>query len=355
MNGGYVLFDHVPLGIIVCSKGQTVDFWNSCMEDWTGIARHEICGQSLFSFFPRLSEVRYRKRLDLLLEGGPPIIFSYQLNGCIFSHRDHHRLERVQHITATSFLGDGQERLALLAVEDRSEVSARIRAARLELVKRIETEEILRKAVAEKEFLMRELNHRVKNNLNMILSMINLQQEKMESESLKASLDDLDGRIRSFALLHEMLYKSPDTTNIRLDNYIGNIVQELFESQRNPDSGAVLETEIEALELPFQSALHLGLIASEALTNAMKYAINNQGGKVVSVSVKALSEHSMELRVRDDGPGFRPGFDPMSGNSLGLKLIQVLTSELKGELSFDSGENSGLELIVRISTGTGST
>ena len=359
MNDEYTLFDHVPLGIIVCSGDQEVRFWNSCMEDWTGISRREISGKPLPFFFPRLSEARYRKRLDLLLEGGPPIIFSYQLNGCLLPHRDTHRMERVQHITATSFLGKDQERLALLAVEDRSEVSTRIRSARAELAKRIETEETLRKAIAEKEFLMRELNHRVKNNLSMILSMISLQQETIESESFRSTLEDLDGRIRSFSLLHEMLYKSPDTTNIRLDIYIGNIVREMFESLRNPDSGAVLETEIEALELPFQSALYLGLIASEALTNAMKYAINNRGGSFIAISVKALPKGTIELRVRDDGPGFRPGINPMSGDSLGIKLIQLLTTELKGELKFNSGGNSGedfgVELVVRFSTGTGST
>ena len=351
MNDEYALFDHVPLGIIVCSGEQTVRFWNSCMEDWTGISRQEISGKTLPSFFPRLSEARYRKRLDLLLEGGPPTIFSYQLNGCLLPHRDPHRLERVQHITATSFPGKDQERLALLAVEDRSEVSARIRSARLELTKRIQTEETLRKAISEKEFLMRELNHRVKNNLSMILSMISLQQETIESESFRSALEDLDGRIRSFSLLHEMLYKSPDTTNIRLDIYIGNIVREMFESLRNPDSGAVLETEIEALELPFQSALYLGLIASEALTNAMKYALDNRGAGFIAISVKALPEGAIELRVRDDGPGFRPGLNPMLGDSLGLKLIRLLTTELKGKLSFNTGDKSGVELIVRLSTG----
>jgi len=351
MNEEFALFDHVPLGIIVCSGEQLVRFWNSCIEDWTGISRQEIYGKPLPSFFPRLNEARYRKRLDLLLEGGPPIIFSYQLNGCLLPHRNPLRMERIQHITATSLLGKNQEHLALLAVEDRSEVSARIRSARLELTKRIETEESLRKAIAEKEFLMRELNHRVKNNLSMILSMISLQQETIESESFRSTLEDLDGRIRSFSLLHEMLYKSPDTTNIRLDIYIGNIVREMFESLRNPASGAVLDTEIEPLELPFQSALYLGLIASEALTNAMKYALNHRNGGFIAISVKALSPTSIELRVRDDGPGFRSGFDPMSGESLGLKLIQLLTTELKGELSFNTGENSGLALIVRFSTG----
>jgi two-component sensor histidine kinase len=264
-------------------------------------------------------------------------------------------MERVQHITATFFLDKDQDHLALLAVEDRSEVSARIRSARQELAKRIETEETLRKAIAEKEFLMRELNHRVKNNLSMILSMISLQQETVESESFRSTLEDLDGRIRSFSLLHEMLYKSPDTTNIRLDIYVGNIVREMFESLRNPDSGAVLETEIEAIELPFQSALYLGLIASEALTNAIKYAINNRSGGFITISVKALPEGLIELRVRDDGPGFKPGLDPMSGDSLGMKLIRLLATELKGKLSFntadDSSANSGVELLVRFSTG----
>jgi two-component sensor histidine kinase len=95
----------------------------------------------------------------------------------------------------------------------------------------------------------------------------------------------------------------------------------------------------------------------------MKYALNSRGGDFITISVKALSEGFIELRVRDNGPGFQPGVDPMSGDSLGLKLIRLLTTELKGEFSFNpadstgtrSSTKSGVELLVRFSTGSGST
>jgi len=353
----FELLDHVPLGIIVCGQDQLVRFWNLTMEDWTGIPALEIAGQSLAAFFPRLGEERYRTRLALVREGGPPAIFSYQINGCLFPHRDPRKLRRVQHATATHFRSDGGEVLVMITVEDRSEVSRRITSARAELASRIETEATLRTAVAEKEFLMRELNHRVKNNLNMILSLIQLQKETPGAETFRPALEDLENRIRSFAVLHQTMHRGGNPRAVQLDEYLGEIAQEVFDSLKNPQGEASLRVSVQPIVRPFRDALYLGLIISEAITNSMKYAVGRRvptaTGSAISVSLKEGSDGGFELTVSDDGPGFPPSLNPLEGESLGLKLIQLLVAEMGGTLAFRNGP--GAELVVSLSSGSVST
>jgi len=349
LKAQFDLLDHVPLGVVVCDEELQAFFWNTCIEDWTGIRREEIVGKPVGSFFPRLNTERYRTRLKLLIEGGPPVIFSYQLNGCVFPHRDPKRIERIQHVTATNFLGKDGKRYILLAVEDRTEVSARIRAARQELAKRIETEAVLRKSVEEKENLMRELNHRVKNNLNMILSLINLQKDSAQEGPMREALDDLDGRIRSFSVLHEAMHKQDASAMIRIDEYLEKIIRELFESLKPPFSTAGLTMDIAQLELPFHTALYLGLIASESLTNAVKYGLGSYGDGTVSIKL-AKTPSGGEMSITDNGPGFPQGFDPAGGESLGVKLIQLLTEELGGKARFESAPGARIVVTFNIDT-----
>lgn len=341
------LFDHVPTGIFVCGEDLGVVFWNSTMEDWTGLHRGEALGEPLPSLFPRFASDSFKARLDLLREGGPPVIFSYQLNGCIFPHRDPKRIERVQHVTAAGFTDEDGRRLLLFAVEDRTEVASRIRAARSELARRIETEESLRKSVDEKEFLMRELNHRVKNNLNMISSLINLQKDSVVEDSLRSVLDDLNGRIRSFATLHESMHQKDARSTLKLDDYLGTIALDLFETVKPSYSNARLDIDLEEIERPFQEALYMGLIVSEALTNAMKYGLGPAGDGRISIRLRSRGRE-LELEIADDGEGFPQGFDAETTESLGVKLIWLLAGELKGKARFVS--EKGARVVVSFNT-----
>lgn len=351
MKSGFELLDHVPVGIAVCGADLDVRFWNACIEDWTGIRSGEIVGKTLPSFFPRFDCERYRSRLSLLLEGGPPVIFSYQLNGCLFPSRGPDRLERVQHVTATSFVDEGGDRLILIAVEDRTEVSKRIRDARTELAKRVETEAVLRKAIEEKEYLMRELNHRVKNNLNMIVSLINLQKEASDSDALSRALADIESRIHSFATLHEALQSGSGQSVIPIDGYLGAVVGELFESHKPAGSKAQLSVHIDPIELPYSRALYLGLIASETVTNSLKYGLDGDGNGSIRVALRR-TDSGFVLSVEDDGPGFPAGYDPAEGDSLGLNLVRLFAEDIGGKAEFAAARPHGARVAVSVSTGT---
>ncbi|GAB1483922.1 hypothetical protein MASR2M78_27390 [Treponema sp.] len=334
MISNLALFDAVPIGILLCDRYLVVQVWNSCLEHWTGFKRSEIIGNKLSIHFPRFAEKRYTSRLETLFQDGAPVIFSYQINGSLFPHKTNAQMGKVQHITATSYQVNTEDYI-LIAVEDRSEVSNRIKTARA--------------ALEEKEFLMREINHRVKNNLNMILSIINLQRDRAGSEKVLHILDDLDGRIRSFATLHEVLYRGDRVDAVQADEYLKNVLEDLFESLRKPGSEARLILDMDSFYLKAKTALYIALIAVEAITNSIKYAFNGRSDGKVELHLKKSHQESFLLYIQDDGPGFPPSFDYKSGESLGLKLAELLTEELGG--TFLLGTEGGAYLKAQFSSG----
>ncbi len=334
----YSAFDKVPIGLVVCGEGLTVRFWNACMEDWTGIGRADVVGQGLQAFFPRFSEDRFKARLQLVMEGGPPAIFSYQLNGCLFPHRNEGRIGRAQHLTV-SFLGqesDG-ERQILFAIEDRTEVSSRIKAARAELSMRMEVEKDLRSYLKEREFLLKELNHRIKNDFTMVLSILELQKATMQEGYATGFLDDAIARIGAFAHLHETLHLSGRYGSVELADYLDDVAQDLFESVTNPGWHCSLNVDLAPVKVPVRTALYLGLAVNEALTNAVKYGIapNRAGQVLVSLTIARRGTDDFgSLSIQDDGPGFPVHFEEKTGDSLGIRLLCTVAADLKGTVSF---------------------
>lgn len=201
MSADFSILDRMPVGALVVARDMTIRYWNPCMEDWTGIKRTETAGRRLTEFYPVLAEKRYEARFSSVFDQGTPVILTYRLHGNLFPNRDASCMERVYHTSVTCM--DFDERLALFTVEDRTEVSNRIKEAREELGRRVETEKLLRAALEEKNVLFREIHHRVKNNLNTIISLINLQTDSIDDEPTRAHLLDLESRIQSFSLLHE--------------------------------------------------------------------------------------------------------------------------------------------------------
>ncbi len=338
-------FDHLSIGIVATDAHFVIRFWNACMEDWTGIPRETVLGQDLGSRFPRFVEAQYKTRLALLLEGGAPVILSYQLHGTLFQGERKSSGDRVQNVTATYCRESEGIEYILFSVEDRTEVSMRIRAARAEVERRKEAEQALRAALREKDFLMRELNHRVKNNLNMILSFIGLQRSGADNDVCIQGLNDLEGRIQSISALHEALYKGERVDAIQMDTYLRSATEELFHSLKPLRSKARLEYSLEPCALDPKRALYAGIIAVEALTNAMKYAIPAREDAVIKIGLAVKDGgKDLDLSIQDNGPGFPAGAHPTSTDSLGKKLMAIIAEEMGGALSF--GNDGGA--VVRL-------
>lgn len=187
----------------------------------------------------------------------------------------------------------------------------------------------------EKEVLIKEIHHRVKNNMQIIISLLNMQANVSTSEHEKAVFEESKDRIRSMALIHERLYLEKDILNISLEEYTRELVQELSASYRT-NSKVEFKVSIVPVQISIDTAIPVGLMLNELITNALKHAFRKKGG-----FIEITSTHTAEticIQVRDNGPGF--DYHNYQGKSFGLELIDILISQLNGSLHYESAKGS---------------
>jgi len=344
MNEGFPLLDSIPIGAFAISRDFRILAWNPCMEAWTDLPREEAMGRDLRDLFPRFRDGVLQGRLETVLAGGPPVVLSYQLHGDIFPRRQPTLVPRVRQCTASALPGNGG---ALFAVEDRTDIAAKSREARQELERREAVERDLRKAIAEREMLMRELSHRVKNNLNMVQSLIGLESSTLPEGQARDRLDAIESRVNAIAALHDNLYGFKEGGDIAADDYLASIARHLFSAFGGTAGGPVLELDLDRVAMSPDRIVYLGLAVNELITNAIKY-----GGKRIGLSLKARPEGHSEVTVTDDGPGFRTPL-PLRDDSLGLRLVMMLADQVGGSLEIDGsgGGTFRLRLPARAPSG----
>ncbi|HEX2017975.1 MAG TPA: PAS domain S-box protein [Aurantimonas sp.] len=187
----------------------------------------------------------------------------------------------------------------------------------------------LKDALAEKDLLVREVDHRVKNSLAMVGSLLSMQERSVHSPEAKLALAEASARLLTIARLHEQLYRSADVGTVRLDDYLANVCEDIVRSVGRGD--ARIDVEVGRIDMPSDEAVPLGLITAELLTNALKHAGDGPDGSVVRVSF-AHGDEGCRLLVRDHGPGLPEHFDPAKSDGLGMRLVRSLSRSLKGRL-----------------------
>ncbi len=189
---------------------------------------------------------------------------------------------------------------------------------------------LIRRSVAEKETLIQEIHHRVKNNLQLVTSLLNWQTEGVTDEKTLRIIDEGRARVRSMALIHEHLYKSENLAEVNLQAYLGELVDTLDRSYRQ-HAGVVVEKRIEPFHFDADVVVPLGLIASELVSNAFKYAFPGGASGQVWVDLTRVAE-GYRFSVGDTGVGLPADFGSIRRDSLGLQLVETLTKQLKGKL-----------------------
>jgi PAS domain S-box-containing protein len=191
-----------------------------------------------------------------------------------------------------------------------------------------EREERLRASLDEKEVLLKEIHHRVKNNMQVISSLIALQADNLQDPAMRNVLLDVTHRVRSMAMVHEKLYQSADLARIELAEYVRGLLNYLWRAHGTVASGVRLALDLEPVSLPVNAALPCGLILNELVGNALKHAFRGRAGGEVTVSLRSGPPDRVRLSVRDNGTGLPPGLDWRQGRSLGLRLVQMLAGQL---------------------------
>jgi PAS domain S-box-containing protein len=200
-------------------------------------------------------------------------------------------------------------------------------------------EEQIKASLKEKEILLREIHHRVKNNLQIISSLLNLQVEHIPDDQYREMFEDSQNRIRSMALIHETLFQSENLAHIDIDEYITNLVYELIQTYRAEDRIAVT-ADVGDVSLDIDAAVSCGLIINELVSNALKHAFPD--GREGKIKIVLRSRNGVvELTVSDNGVGIPGDMDVRTTESLGLDLVMTLAEkQLNGEITLDTREGT---------------
>ena len=207
----------------------------------------------------------------------------------------------------------------------------------LDITDRRESEEQLKANVREKEVLLREIHHRVKNNLQLMGSMLALQADAKSDTSVADILKDNERRIWSMALVHETLYRTENFGTCVGSEYFESLLDNFQAGNGGFASNILLERELGDFSLGIDSAINCGLILNELISNSIKHAFPKGSEGTVKVSIRSLAGEQLELVVSDDGVGVPKGFDLENVSSFGLDLIKMLVDELRGQISVDAG------------------
>lgn len=202
--------------------------------------------------------------------------------------------------------------------------------------------------VQEKENLLKEVHHRVKNNLQTVSSLLSLQSRNIENGALKGLLKGTQNRVIAMAMVHEMLYMRNDISHIEYKSYVQELSEYLIRSIKGIDNKVNLKLDIPDIKLGIDTAIPLGLLINEALTNALKYGIlgDEEGEVYIALRKEAQNEGKYILEIGDNGIGFPESINHKNTKSLGLKLIHNLTRQLRGTIERDTSKKGTNYIII---------
>ena len=193
----------------------------------------------------------------------------------------------------------------------------------------------IEKRINEKETLLREVHHRVKNNLQTVSSLLSLQSRNLEDKKMKSIIKSSQNRVISMAMVHEMLYMREDLSKIEYKSYVEELSEFLVRSLKGSDSKIKVNIDIPDIKLGIDTAIPLGLLINEAITNALKYGITDQNEGEITIAIHQGENNEYILKIGDNGIGFPDTINHKTTKSLGLKLIYNLARQLKGSISRD--------------------
>ena len=211
---------------------------------------------------------------------------------------------------------------------------------------RIEAEDKIRQSLEDKEMLLKEIHHRVKNNLQVISSLLNLQSRTIEDERALDMLRDSQDRVKSMALIHEKLYQSEDLARVDFSEYIQALASSLFQSYQM-SAKIRLRVDVHDVMLGIDQAIPCGLIVNELVSNALKHGFVDDREGTVSVRFEPVDTGRVALHVEDDGVGMPESIDVQSTESLGLNLVNILVAQLNGELIIEKTGGTAVTVLFR--------
>jgi len=261
--------------------------------------------------------------------------------------------EFANSLVAARRMGERQEILARRKDDTEFPAEASISKVRVEegtmftvilrdVTERVQSEERIRASLREKEALLKEIHHRVKNNLQVVSSLLGLQSRVVSDLEMRKMFQESQDRIHSMALLHESLYQSHNLSQVNFPEYIRQLAAHLFHSYGVGADRIHLRTDLDSLLLNLDAAVPCGLIINELVSNSLKYAFPDGRTGEIRIELRGHSDGKTQLLVADDGVGLKADIDWVNTRSLGLRLVRTLAQQLGAEIEVKS--NVGMEV-----------
>jgi PAS domain S-box-containing protein len=200
-------------------------------------------------------------------------------------------------------------------------------------------------SLKEKEVLLREVHHRVKNNMQVVSSILNLQSSYVSDEYALALLKESQNRIKTMAIIHESLYQNKSFSSVNFSEYVRTLISNIIHSYSSSKEKVKVELNIADVILPLDSSIPAGLILNELVTNAIKHAFPGTRHGVITVDLKC-EENLVFLELKDNGVGFKENVSFQNSHSLGLQLVNTLIEQIDGKYEFKSEKDIGTEIKV---------
>lgn len=317
--------DAAPNGMMMVNRHGIISLINDEIERMFRYSRDELVGKPLETLVPE----RYRKAHPILREE-------------FFCRPEARPMGKGRNLFALR--KDGSEfpvEIGLNPVE--TDEGVFVLSSVVDITERTEAENFIRRSLKEKELLLREIHHRVKNNMQIISSLLRLQSGSIDNEDARALLKESEQRVRSMAKLHERLYQSDSFTEIDFRTYAHDLASELHRTYSIANRKIGLDLSIDDLALGLDQAIPCGLILNELISNAMKHAFCDAIDGVLCVRC-AVEGELVKLEVSDNGCGLPEDFNSSKSSSLGFQIVETLTKQLGGSLSVNSESGTRIEV-----------
>ncbi|MDB9516072.1 PAS domain S-box protein [Roseofilum reptotaenium CS-1145] len=323
------LVSHIPGIIYRCLPNQdwTVEFINDAIEDIISYSADDMMSRMV----PGLAILLHpedlpwvREQVKFALAQHAPFELEYRMiarDGTI--HWVYEKGKGVWNEQEELVYLDG----AIFDVSDRKQAEAQLKAS-----------------LAEKEVLLREIHHRVKNNLNIIYSLLDMQSRQVSDPGLNDLLLDSQKRLKTMALIHEKLYCSKSISRIDFAEYIHSLVLSISASYRMQSHQINLEIEADPVQLTIETAIPTGLIINELVTNALKHAFPGDREGTVWIEFREIDHGQLDLKIIDNGIGLSSGVSGQQSPSLGMRLVSILADQLDADLEVQNNNGTGFHL-----------
>ncbi|NJL52193.1 MAG: GAF domain-containing protein [Hydrococcus sp. SU_1_0] len=219
-----------------------------------------------------------------------------------------------------------------------------ISIANAQLYKDLEDHASVQKSLKQKEVLLKEIHHRVKNNLFVVSTLLDFQSNYVDDPQIIKLLENCQNRITAMAIVHQHLYGNSELDRINFASYIESLLENLAYSQGSRERNINLILDLEPIELNIESANPCGLIVNELISNALEHGFGDRNSGNIWLKLKYNAANQVVLTVQDDGVGFKPGLDLYNSDSLGLELVCTLVEQLEGAISLDQAQGTKIEI-----------